>query len=384
MKKRIALMCVLTLLMGVSCHFTESVAMANQNEEKTNSADKEAKKKGILQIPEKFKIIIDPFEIDGKGQIYSKEYKIGNKGETKGTLTLSNLSCKTGENSHVIVKKNPQGLHDNEEKSVYMEIVLDGKDKKVLTKKESSYKTEIKPGEELSLRFSGEVNENAAEGWKDGDIDVMVTYSWEAEDKDDDGEKEHIEDKEKQEDIEKQEEKDAEEQEEIEKENLEEPEKEDYASNANEEIQSKILELNNPGESEFVLDSWKAEDNEKFYSLQYTVKNTSESTGTLTLSELICDVEKNSGITVWTDKETLHDGQEKAVYMELILSDENAIVLSKDSQEDFEYKAKLEPGEEKTLYFVGELNGIKFEELKEGEVEVLGRYSWVLEETVSE
>lgn len=132
--------------------------------------------------------MIDPWEMDGQGQIYSERYVIKNTGKTEGTLTLSGLACKTGGNSNVVVKDQAQGLHDEEEKSVYMEMLFGDDDKLervVLSKRKSVYKVKIKPGEELPFIFSGEVNENASEGWKDGDLDVTVTYSWKPEELED-------------------------------------------------------------------------------------------------------------------------------------------------------------------------------------------------------
>lgn len=48
-----------------------------------------------LQIPQKLQIVIDPFEMDGKGQIYSEQYMVRNMGETAGALTLA-FVCRLG------------------------------------------------------------------------------------------------------------------------------------------------------------------------------------------------------------------------------------------------------------------------------------------------
>lgn len=133
-----------------------------------------------LQIPQKMEVIIDPWELDGKGQIYSEKYMIQNTGSATGTLILS-FVCRTQENSGVTFRQEKKGLHDDEKKNVYMELVLGDENKIILSQEESEYKVELKAGEELSVSFTGEVNENVSEQWKDGSIVIEGSYLWDAE-----------------------------------------------------------------------------------------------------------------------------------------------------------------------------------------------------------
>lgn len=149
--------------------------------ETIESADNKSAASGMknLQIPQKMEIVIDPWEMDGRGQIYSETYVIKNRGNTTGTLTLSNLACKPGESSGVIVRSNKDGLHDNEEKALYMEMRFGDSDYIVMSEQGAEYQAELKPEEELTIRFTGEVNENTSEDWANVNVRVAsVIYSW--------------------------------------------------------------------------------------------------------------------------------------------------------------------------------------------------------------
>lgn len=139
-----------------------------------------------LQIPEKLDVVIDPWEIDRKGQIYSEQYTICNTGEMTGILTLSSLTCRPREQSGVIIRTDKEGLHDSGDKSIYIEMLFGNGERIIFSSENSQYQTELKPGEELSICFAGEVNENALGKWENDDIAVSVVYSWEMEEKPDD------------------------------------------------------------------------------------------------------------------------------------------------------------------------------------------------------
>lgn len=131
-----------------------------------------------LQIPEKLEIVIDPWEIDGKTQIYSEPFRVKNTGNALGVLILS-FTCKVNEEGGVSVRKTREGLHDSEEKQLYIKVILDNEEEVVFTEEEAQCKAELLPGEELSLWFEGEVNENAEEPWIAGDLEIEGKYTWE-------------------------------------------------------------------------------------------------------------------------------------------------------------------------------------------------------------
>lgn len=133
-----------------------------------------------LQVPQRMEIVIDPWEIDGKEQVYSEEYTVQNTGKKPGVLILD-FSCETREETGLSFRDNPEGLHDSGDKLIYMKVAFGNSEETVFTRNGAKYQAELQPGETLSLQFTGEVNENAEEPWKDGDIKIEGTYSWEGE-----------------------------------------------------------------------------------------------------------------------------------------------------------------------------------------------------------
>lgn len=159
---------------------SEKHQKAERREHKT--ADTQAPGLNNLQIPQKLDIVIDPWEMDGRGQVYSDVYVIRNTGDTSGILTLSNLACRPREESRVVIKSDRDGLHDSNDKYIYLEMLFGNRDRIIFSSEKSQYQTELKPGEELSICFSGEVNENAFAKWMDQDVAISVVYSWKVED----------------------------------------------------------------------------------------------------------------------------------------------------------------------------------------------------------
>lgn len=97
-----------------------------KNKEKSEPEDTDLKQ---LQIPQKLEVVIDPWEMDGKSQIYSEQYVIRNDGKEPGMLTLSNLACKVSEQSGAVVTTNRAGLHDGDEKLICMQIIFGNGDR---------------------------------------------------------------------------------------------------------------------------------------------------------------------------------------------------------------------------------------------------------------
>ncbi len=205
----------------------ETPATPSDLESKGNSGDASEKKQNIvsLVIPQKLEVVIDPFEIDGKTQVYSEKYSIKNTGETKGVLQLTQLACKSGKSGEVKVRKNQDGIHDGEKKKIYLEMVLEyeklkdnaaedeenndegaeeeetgrlengrsenktieeenlktereGEKHIVLSWEDTSYEQVLEAGEEAVIYFCGEVNENASQPWENGDVEITVVYDW--------------------------------------------------------------------------------------------------------------------------------------------------------------------------------------------------------------
>lgn len=380
---------------------------ALEDDEK-DTTDGERSDLASLLLPEKLGVVLDPWEMDGKGQIYSEEYTIQNVGEAPGTLVLS-FACKPMENSGVIVRQEKEGLNEDESKSLYMKIVFGNDEQLILSEEFSEYLIEIEPGEELSVCFQGELNENAAEPWKDGDIEVEGVYSWKtegeasADEKEDDPLAPNIE-KEKAQSVVSGEngsdssleaEKEKTQKKEIQKEEASLTDKdfhEDGKSPDNEELQDEkdslendidqedrreIIELNETQEWKVVLNSWKEGENEESVFGQYLLRNSGESAGRLVLSDIIWkDIKENDEGTNVVDQEEILSSSESdpkfsLVYAYMVVGNEEKVALR---QENVGFEVELKPGEEMTVDFLGENR--KGMELGGGFGEITAVYSW--------
>lgn len=413
-----------------------------------------------LQIPQKLAVVIDPWEMDGKGQVYSEPYIIRNTGDTPGILTLSNLACRPSEQSGVVVKTNKEGLHDSGDKSIYMEMVLGNENRIIFSTEKSQYQTELKPGEELAISLEGEVNENAFGEWTNQDVAISLVYSWEIkEERDDlnpgeeqtnDSDEAEVNEQEKQQQTDASEEKfedcqqtntsreetpdlqqtdtsidDAEDEQKADSEEEQESINEKEPDNTNDDTQQgvstsinpegkkepeidlnmevgqtggnmegtangswinegtvsleekekeiKSIDLHKPQKVDVNIDSWKIDEKGRIVSQQYLLCNAGDTAGIWKLSDIICKPQEQNGVRITTDKKILHDSEEKAVYMELLLGNGEKVILS---QESSTYEVKLEPGEKLAVYFIGEMNGNLFESREEGDITVTAVCSW--------
>lgn len=377
-----------------------------------------------LQIPQKLDVVIDPWEMDGKGQIYSEEYVIRNGGDTAGTLILSNLACKTQESGKVIVRSDNDGLHDNEEKSIYMEMWFGDSDLIVLSEQEAEYRAVLKPAEELTIHFAGEVNEYASENWISDDVRVSVVYSWETEEPmEDENEEDKDTEKSEENEIEKAlidtsaSDKEKTDDEFVRAEDLEEVGKNEEAkesqnSKENEELKEPVEDVEDDEENIFyidgdvriddgiiqeeieedrikvielseeqmtkaaVVDSWKVKQDYQITSIKYLIQNVGERAGIFSLTDLVCQPKEECGINVKTIREEVQDTDEKAIYMELVLGNGEKFVLT---QTGSECKVELRPGEDMIIQFVGVMNVDMSEDWKEDSVVIRAGCSWETE-----
>lgn len=364
--------------------FSYSEEIDNDSKEKEEEIES-----GNLQMPEKFEVIIDPWEVEGKGQIYSEEYVIRNMGDETGILTLSGLICRPNEKSGAVIRTNRDRIREDKRKSVYMEMLIGTGERIPLSETESVYETEIKPGEKLTVQFTGEVNEYASEGWKNGDVSVGVIYSWDRKEEiaDVSGDADDTDDKE------------------IEKMDTsgdvlsEESEKSEVSGDASSEIDDlavdngmtdvKTVELKSQEEKEIEVDSWTADENGQNAEIWYILQNTGKNSGTIRLSDLTYKGSAQEGTIVRMKQDSAEDLQEKLnfeeikfVSVEVTSEEKDNFSIEQESQETSEYETKLKPGEALIICFVSNLDGREPEGSENGETAVTIKYSWILEEDV--
>lgn len=152
-------------------------------EKERESAEGQEKEERVmsLQVPRELEVIIDPWEQNGRGQIYSENYQIANSGGNAGTLFLSCYVEKGNGQKQLKFLDDRNRVHEDDEKAVCIEILFDDGTRKNLNEEGSKYETELDAEESISFRFAGEVNENASDNWEDGDIRVTIVCGWEFE-----------------------------------------------------------------------------------------------------------------------------------------------------------------------------------------------------------
>lgn len=289
-----------------------------------------------LQIPQKLDVVIDPWEIDRKGQVYSEQYTICNSGETPGILTLSNLTCRPREQSGVIVRTDKEGLHDSGDKSIYIEMLFGNGERIIFSPESSQYQTELKPGEELSISFAGEVNENAFGKWENDDIAVSVVYSWEMEEDSDDVDmRDHVKDSEDNLQTAGNEKK-AEEELQAER-NLEEAEEEPQAEENLEEAEEKEQKENSEEKPENDADAEKLQEQQGDTRESASEKAVADNTETGIEQQPSADLpagEVNGQETSETTGKNMQGGNLEAVTQEGLRSSENNLGITEKEEEE--------------------------------------------------
>lgn len=133
-----------------------------------------------------------------------------------------------------------------------------------------------------------------------------------------------------------------------------------------------IMCLQIPEKLEVIIDPWEINENGQIYAEPFTIKNTGDVPGVLTLS-FTCKMNKKDGVMIKETSERLHDSNKKLIYMTVALGDGEKSAFT---EEGAQCQAELQPGAEMSLRFEGEVNENTKEEWKNGDIEFQGRYSW--------
>ncbi len=129
-----------------------------------------------LQVPDNIDFVIDPWQIAGKGQVYSEEFVIKNYGTRTGKLYLENMVCLPGKEGSAVIIEDKDTIAKGTEKKIYIEMQFDSGECFVLSQAEKEYYIEMMPGEEVHFWISGKINDESASQWQDGDVVIRMKY----------------------------------------------------------------------------------------------------------------------------------------------------------------------------------------------------------------
>lgn len=129
-----------------------------------------------LQVPQKFEIMLNPWEMDGQEQIFSAGYTIKNVSGERGTLKLTGIAV--GSEEDIVVQSDSDDIHDGNDQNIWIAMVINGEDTIALSPDGTDYETVLEADAGVTLTFTGAMNENAVKGWRDSDVEVSVVYDW--------------------------------------------------------------------------------------------------------------------------------------------------------------------------------------------------------------
>lgn len=127
-----------------------------------------------LQVPSNLDFMIDPWNLSGRGQVYSERFTIKNSGNVPYTLWLRDMTCTAGGGA---IPVGSVGEIYNEAVNVYLELAFEKGDSRVLSTESQDYEVILRPGEELAFRITGAVNEKTTEDWGKAGENLNETQS---------------------------------------------------------------------------------------------------------------------------------------------------------------------------------------------------------------
>ena len=127
-----------------------------------------------LQVPGNLDFVIDPWNLSGRGQVYSERFTIMNSGNVPYTLWLRDMTCTAGGGARPV---GSAGEIYNEAANVYLELAFENGDSRVLSTESQDYEVVLRPGEELAFRITGAVNEKTTEDWGEKQVRISVKYN---------------------------------------------------------------------------------------------------------------------------------------------------------------------------------------------------------------
>ncbi len=140
--------------------------------------DPDALKIITLRVPRNLNFVIDPWEINGKGSIWSQEYVFSNNGKAPVELKMRDIKCSAREGIFCAgAQVSPEEVIGASGKAVQMKLELSNGDVIYVTEDGGSYETIVDAGESFTLTVIGIISDEAKEQWQDGDLSLSLSYA---------------------------------------------------------------------------------------------------------------------------------------------------------------------------------------------------------------
>lgn len=140
--------------------------------------DPDALKIITLRVPRNLNFVIDPWEINGKGSIWSQEYVFSNNGKAPVELKMRDIKCSAREGIFCAGSQvSPEEVIGASGKAVQMKLELSNGEVIYVTEDGGSYETIVDAGESFTLTVIGIISDEAKEQWQDGDLSLSLSYA---------------------------------------------------------------------------------------------------------------------------------------------------------------------------------------------------------------
>lgn len=131
-----------------------------------------------LQVPRSLDFVLDPWELNGKGSVWSQDYVFCNQGDKPIELSLKDIRCILRDGVTCAGEEVDAGTVASAfDKMVQLQLVLSNGDIVSVTENGGSYDVTVEAGEELVMTISGTVSNPGIERWQSGDVSISVMYS---------------------------------------------------------------------------------------------------------------------------------------------------------------------------------------------------------------
>lgn len=128
-----------------------------------------------VSAPESLDFIMDPYELAGRGSIWSREFSFLNTGTVPVRISLSKLHCTVTDD--VFIAESEESITEDG-KTAALWLCLGNGNRIQITEDDTAYDFTLKPGESLIFWIGGRMSINSQ--WKDGDISLSLRYKLEA------------------------------------------------------------------------------------------------------------------------------------------------------------------------------------------------------------
>ena len=139
---------------------------------------KEENKVIAIRVPKNLNFVLDPWNLCGRGMVWSESYSFRNNGETAVRLSLENIKCVLKSGAIAAgAEDNEETIMNSTEKLIRMELYLGNGDVLNVTEGGCGYEAVLAPGEELTFYVGGCISRNSANSWQSGDVSLKMMYN---------------------------------------------------------------------------------------------------------------------------------------------------------------------------------------------------------------